>query len=72
VTRSGISFVVQRSSLQSLGLDPGKATLAVHELAFILTKSRRMVDHISPGPITPEHSGIPAAPPLAPFNFAAV
>lgn len=48
------------------------AILAAHELVFILTKTGHMVGHISPGPITPEHLGIPAAPHLTPFNFAAI
>lgn len=48
------------------------AISAVCELVFILTKCRHVVDHVSPGPVTPEHLGILAAPHLAPFNFAAI
>lgn len=38
-----------------------RAISAVRELVFILTKCRRMVDLVSPGPVTPEHLRILAS-----------
>lgn len=39
---------------------------------FILTEGKCVIDYICPSPVTPEHLGIPIAPYLAPFNFAAI